>query len=150
MRKGLLLVLLGMFLQGCSTLSAGKHTLGSLSEVQLAMDKQAVEKVLGKPDVVRMGKKLGDGTVYELHEYKLYSDFSVTALSFALVIPAQLVLGTETYWLHYVNSKLVFWGDEGNWRGMPKWFSSTYAAPSTEATTGEVKPPSLSSPIESN
>jgi hypothetical protein len=110
------------------------------------MDKRDVEKRMGQPNVVRIGKKVSDDTVYELHEYKLYDDFSVTALDFSLIIPAQLVLGTETYWLHYINSKLVFWGEEGNWRGAPKWFSSYYANPSAGQTGTESKAPNAANP----
>jgi hypothetical protein len=127
-------------------LSVGRHTLSSLNGIEVDMDKRQVEKVMGKPDVVRVGKKISDDTVYELHEYKLYNDFSVTALSCFLIIPAPMVLGTETYWLHFINSKLIFWGDEGNWRGAPKWFSSFYATPSAAQIGTESKTPNVSAP----
>jgi len=144
MKPGIAIVLTAVLLQGCAMMSAGRHTLTSLCGIEVDMDKRKVEKVMGKPNVVRVGKKLTDDTVYELHEYKLYDDASVGLLSWFLILPANPILATETYWLHYVNSRLVFWADEGDWRGAPKWFSSSYSAPAGGQPLLEQKSPNAS------
>lgn len=125
-KRVITLLLAAGLMQGCAMLSVGGHRLGSLSRIEVQMDKADVEKVLGTPNVVRVGKKLSDDKTYELHEYKLYDDAAVNTLSWFLIIPPWPFLGTQTFWLHYVNSKLVFWGDAGDWRGAPKWFSNFY------------------------
>jgi hypothetical protein len=147
MRNVIAVILATVLLPGCAMLSAGRHTLGSMAEISVDMDKRKVEQVLGKPNVVRIGKKISDDMVYELHEYKLFDDASVSTLSWFLIIPASF-LGTETFWLHYINSKLIFWGDEGDWRGAPKWFSAYYTAipPSQGQAASELKTPSVSAP----
>jgi hypothetical protein len=146
MKKIISIISAFAFLQGCSSLTAGRHTLGSLSEIDVDMDKRMVQKVMGKPNVIRVGKKLADDKSYELHEYKLYDDASVGALSWFLILPASPFLGTETFWLHYINSKLVFWGAEGDWRGAPKWFSMGYSAPAGEPLAVEQMPSKVTEP----
>jgi hypothetical protein len=124
-------ILSAIILQGCASITAGRHRLSLLSEIDVDMDKQMIQKIMGKPKAVRVGKKISDDKIYELHEYKLYDDNAVFMLSWFLILPADVFLGTESFWFHYINSKLVFWGEEGDWRGAPKWFSTYYAQPSS-------------------
>lgn len=108
---------------------AGRHQTSSLSKIKLDMRVEKVSKLIGRPDIVRVGKKLAEDKNYELHEYKLYDSSCVKGISMFLVLPAFPFCASETYWLHYVNSELVFWGEEGDWRGTPKAFSALFGTP---------------------
>ena len=54
-----------------------------------------------------------------------------------VIVPVYPFCSSDTYWLHYVNSELVFWGEEGDWRGTPKAFSALYGAPPVDQPKGE-------------
>jgi hypothetical protein len=135
------MVLAAVILQGCAMVTAGRHRLSSLSKIQVDNDQKTVEIFMGRPDVVRIGKRIADDKVYELHEYRLYSDACVYALSGLLIVPAYPLCSSETFWLHFVNSKLVFWGEVGDWRGIPKWFGSTYPGSTTAEPNAGQSPP---------
>jgi hypothetical protein len=131
------ILLVAVFLQGCAAVGAGRHQTSSLSKIKLDMRAEKVQKQMGRPNAVRVGKKLVEDKNYELHEYKLYDSSCVKTLSVFVIVPVYPFCSSDTYWLHYVNSELVFWGEEGDWRGTPKAFSTSYAGPPVEQPKGE-------------
>jgi hypothetical protein len=137
-------VLMVFCLQGCAMVGAGRHQTSSLSKIKLDMRAEKVQKKMGRPDAVRVGKKLVEDKNYELHEYKLYDSSCVKTLSVFVIVPVYPFCSSDTYWLHYINSELVFWGEEGDWRGTPKAFTALYGGPPIEQPKAEENPPKSS------
>ena len=78
-----------------------------LSDISINMTKQEVKQQIGKPNTVRGSITNKYGQVVEVWEYRLYQySGAVEGLS-----PYY-----DLYWLYFVDSKLVQWGQAGDWQ----------------------------------
>jgi outer membrane protein assembly factor BamE (lipoprotein component of BamABCDE complex) len=97
-KKTLLLVAVAVVLVGCVTPS---QTVGGL---RLGMTPQEVYEVMGAPFAVRAAKTYEDGTTSQVWEY-VPPVFSRAAFSDKY---------DKTYWVFFVNDKVVQWGEPGD------------------------------------
>ena len=86
---------------GCGTLTHKPESI--LDKISVDMTKAQVSELIGRPTVVRASRVIKDHR-YEVHEYRLL--YNLRGF-------------TNTYWLHYINDRLVFWGREGDFSGAP-------------------------------
>ncbi len=100
MRKSIFLLMI-FLIAGCATLSANKISL-----LKMGMSKDEVQKIVGKPYLLRAQARSQDNKLIETWEYTLYAPSYPTANG---------LTGNVTYWLQFEDGKLVFYGQPGDY-----------------------------------
>lgn len=98
MKKAFALIVLAAALAGCATPST------KISRIQLGMTPDEVLMTMGQPFAVRAAKTYEDGTTSQVWEY-VPPVFSSAAFSDKY---------DKTYWIYFVNDKVVQWGEPGD------------------------------------
>ncbi len=98
MKKMFVWVAAAMVLAGCVTPSQ------RIAGLRLGMSPEDVYNVMGTPFAVRAAKTYEDGTTSEVWEY-VPPVFSRAAFSDKY---------DKTYWVYFVNDKVVQWGEPGD------------------------------------
>jgi hypothetical protein len=119
MRKLILIVSIGLMLNGCAT------STKKLASISLGMDKENVIESIGDPDEVKGAMRNKFGQSIEVWEYTLVvpsSDTAGTIVSksvlsvITLGIMAKKFQGKrKKYWFYYYQDELVRWGPSGVW-----------------------------------
>jgi len=88
----------------CTLLILGcvAHTFKVLSRIELGQTKSDVRNRMGEPNAVRGAITNKYGQIVEVWEYELAN--------------AEFYTYTKTYWLYFVDGRLVQWGEAGDWR----------------------------------
>jgi len=121
--KQTLLILMAVVLVGCANSGGTKK----LAKISIGMEKGAVIKAIGAPDVVRGSIKNKHDQIVEVWEYRLVRarSGSEAAAKAALAVftfgMSGMSLGVDTvakvpYWLTFVEGKLNKWGQAGDWK----------------------------------
>lgn len=94
--KRLLILIIAILVSGCATTSAVKF-----SQLQMGMPKEEVKHILGNPYLYR-GAINGE----ETWEYTVYAPYYPGA---------NQLTGNIVYWVKFVNDRLVFYGQPGDY-----------------------------------
>ena len=103
-KKALLVVALftAMFCSSCRT-TPSAH----IGQLQLGMDPEQVQKIMGPPFTIRAAKQYENGESTAVWEY-IAPVFSSAAFSDKY---------DKTYWIMFENGKVVQWGEPGDFSG---------------------------------
>lgn len=93
--KKLLILIIAILVSGCATTSAIKF-----SQLQMGMSKEEVKHILGNPYLYR-----GAINGVEIWEYTVYAPYYPGA---------NQLTGNIVYWVEFVNNKLAFYGQPGD------------------------------------
>jgi hypothetical protein len=90
-------------------LIVGCATTGGLLRLEPGMSKSKVINILGEPDVARGSMINKYDQIIEVWEYNLRKKAPGAQGINIDTVPA-------TYWLYFVESRLVQWGEAGDWK----------------------------------
>jgi hypothetical protein len=118
--KKTLLILMAVGLVGCASSGGTKR----LAKISIGMEKGAVIKAIGAPDVVRGSIKNKHDQIVEVWEYRLaraQSGSEGAGRAAMAVFTFGMSLGMDPvakvpYWLTFVDGKLNKWGQAGDWK----------------------------------
>jgi hypothetical protein len=128
-KKLYLPLILFILFSGYGCISAAPPA-SELRQVSIGMTKSEIVAAMGEPTVARGGVRNRYGQVIEVWEYTLALPSQDTAgqivgksvfTFFTLGIGAkEFTTEKKNYWLYFYDSKLVQWGEAGDWRTEPE------------------------------
>jgi hypothetical protein len=122
MKKIILITTITIFLSSCGIIQPINNSVQKLSKITIGDDRNTVIAKIGEPDNIRGSRILENGSIQQVDEYALYKKGAATRA--AIFCPLTLGLaclmtrpGSEqTFWMHYIDGRLIKWGKVGDWQ----------------------------------
>jgi hypothetical protein len=116
-----------LLLTGCGIATPIIRSQKRLADIKPFLNEQQVKDKIGEPDTVRAYTILASDLSYSIQEYWLYPQSDALTnlalgpftLTLSWWVPNNAFTNRVSYWLHYINGELRYWGEAGDWAGAP-------------------------------